>query len=102
MREAKAMQLSTLAGGHASVHTAKARAVVGTMIRYSIEKGQAQDPTHEKLAMSAMLYWSAASHSWSFKRSLSTCAHVSVMYTALLSMKGLQLGFTAHSRVRQA
>ena len=52
--------------------------------------------------MSAMLYWSAASHSWSFKRSLSTCAHFSVTYNALLLVKGLQLGFTAHSRAGQA
>ena len=51
--------------------------------------------------MSAMLYWSAASHSRSFKRSLSTCAQFSFMYQVLLLVKGLQLGFTAHSRVGQ-
>ena len=34
-----------------------------------------EDLTQEKLAMSAMVYWSAASHSWSFRRSSSTCMH---------------------------
>ena len=36
--------------------------------------------------MSAMLYWSAASHSWSFKRWLSTCAHISVTFNALAAL----------------
>lgn len=60
------------------------------MTRYSIWKGQAQEPTHEKLAISAMLYWSAASHSWSFKRSLSTCASHAVIYSVLGMVKGLR------------
>ena len=42
--------------------------------------------------MSAMLYWSAASHSRSFKRSLSTCAHLSVINAEQLLVKGLQCG----------